>query len=101
MAAQQATSKGLSVVETPYPFNYLFQFALDCKDVIAHFWLHHKLKRNLQKLLETINANMLVLPAVQHWGTISASFKTLIVADPALKLMVNHKKSVNGPKNMH
>ena len=96
----RATSKPGKTVEMPYPFEEIYQFTSECKDLIVHFRLHHKLKCTLARLLKAANAKMLVLPASTRWGSIMASFETLIQADTVLKLIVNHQDFVTGTKKL-
>lgn len=79
-----------------YPFEYLLEFASQCKEVVIFFHNHHVVKAKLTKALGAANLTALIAPAATRWGTMQGCFKSLLQADTILNAMVTERTFISG-----
>ena len=79
-----------------YPFEYLLEFAISCKEVVSFFSYHHQMKAKLTSKQKLAGKISLVQPAVTRWGTLKACFESLLQSKSILQSIVTARDFIEG-----
>jgi hypothetical protein len=97
-AATKTTKAGENAPTFPinYPFQAIYEFAGDCKDIVKFFYNHHALKARLNDLQKNANVPCLSRPAPTRWGSMQKCFQTLLQLEQLLYTIVSQRDFVVG-----
>lgn len=79
-----------------YPFEYLLNFANQCKDIVSFFSYHHQHKARLVKEQVAQKLPALVQPATTRWGSLQSCFVSLLKSESILHSMVTARDFLSG-----